>query len=345
MYQCILCEDWFHGSCLARRCAGVEAEARRNEDGEFVCIDCFAHHPPLWRYHHASIPVLTGDDPVDVVGLAVEAAAPPLCSQVSDSDGVLPGTLKRARSDASNANRNDDHTDNDENGAGGAKRACTTATGDDIAATADPAAIADPAATGVDSDRQKLDTCTAPPAVSGPGFELGDILVPRIKPLVRFFPRGWRETLCSCSTCSAGRDAAGLGFLTDESKWPVLAEAESDDDDDDGDDNDDDGDDVNVESGSGQGSGDGISGAGAGGADQHQPHDALLNAMLGAFATLPSSQQVLGLTAYEALKSRFREFARPFATTGRTITERDIRDFFASLPRPGDDSSIGEPFA
>lgn len=49
MYQCVVCEDWFHEDCIAKQ-SGQDAT------GDFVCCDCVKQHSVLFQpSHHASL--------------------------------------------------------------------------------------------------------------------------------------------------------------------------------------------------------------------------------------------------------------------------------------------------
>ena len=47
MIQCIICEDWYHGTCLKIEKSMLEKE----DNGELICIECISKHEHLQYYN------------------------------------------------------------------------------------------------------------------------------------------------------------------------------------------------------------------------------------------------------------------------------------------------------
>ncbi|KAK6205019.1 putative zinc finger in N-recognin-domain-containing protein [Scheffersomyces amazonensis] len=50
-----------------------------------------------------------------------------------------------------------------------------------------------------------------------------------------------------------------------------------------------------------------------------------------ALSSLPREQAIEGLQAYDKIRSKLRDFFKPFAEQGKIVTEEEVRDFFAKV--------------
>ncbi|CAK7896288.1 hypothetical protein CAAN1_03S02894 [[Candida] anglica] len=57
----------------------------------------------------------------------------------------------------------------------------------------------------------------------------------------------------------------------------------------------------------------------------------LLELGAGALQSLPREQAIEGLQAYDKIKSKLRDFFRPFAEDGKVVTEDEVRNFFSKV--------------
>ncbi|ODV79992.1 uncharacterized protein CANTADRAFT_89589 [Suhomyces tanzawaensis NRRL Y-17324] len=52
-----------------------------------------------------------------------------------------------------------------------------------------------------------------------------------------------------------------------------------------------------------------------------------------ALLSLPREQAIEGLQAYDKIRSKLKDFFKPFAEQGKVVTEKEVRDFFGSMEK------------
>jgi E3 ubiquitin-protein ligase UBR7 len=63
--------------------------------------------------------------------------------------------------------------------------------------------------------------------------------------------------------------------------------------------------------------------------------DSLLDAGTRALSSLPRTQALDGIVAYQTLSARLKGFFQGFVQTGKVVSEADVRGFFAEMKESG----------
>ena len=59
--------------------------------------------------------------------------------------------------------------------------------------------------------------------------------------------------------------------------------------------------------------------------------DSLLDAGTRALSSLPRTQAINGIVAYQRLSTKLKSFFQGFASSGKVVSEADVRGFFAEM--------------
>lgn len=67
--------------------------------------------------------------------------------------------------------------------------------------------------------------------------------------------------------------------------------------------------------------------------DDSSATGSLLDLGADALLTLPREKAIEGLQAYDKIRSKLRDFFKPFAEQGKVVTEEEVRDFFGAIKK------------
>lgn len=67
--------------------------------------------------------------------------------------------------------------------------------------------------------------------------------------------------------------------------------------------------------------------------DDSSATGSLLDLGAGALLSLPREKAIEGLQAYDKIRTKLRDFFKPFAEQGKVVTEEEVRDFFGSIKK------------
>ncbi|KAF9135184.1 hypothetical protein BGX30_011608 [Mortierella sp. GBA39] len=303
MLQCVICEDWFHDSCI-----GITPHGDDFDD--FICRTCTKDHPFLKRYlHHPSF----------MFGLSEKGGGPKSVVMVDSSkapgntkDALIKEDVKTALSDSLV-----DIVSTEE-----FKTAVTTGTTTTSTSVTTSTTIAERSTTTVvattDSVVKSQDEKVAKGKRLLESTTISDSdetkdLNKRIKLDVEaksdsaickldqqptdpypnqevnlFATEGWRDLLCQCTSCMAMYTKEGVtSFILGEE---AVYEAEDDD----------------------------------------EAESSTLESGMKKLGEMDRVQMMDGMMAYNRMRDEVRAFLEPYSQQGKVVTESDIHAFFAA---------------
>ncbi|KAG0271886.1 hypothetical protein BGZ95_000250 [Linnemannia exigua] len=309
MLQCVICEDWFHDTCI-----GITPHGDDFDD--FICRTCTKDHPFLRRYaHHPSF----------MIGLSEKGGGPKSIVMIDSSkadgktamDSTKPTAIKEDVKDESSESLVDVvSTDNETTSVSATTTTATAATTTTtITTTSSGTTVVE--MTGTVVEKQTEDVVQGKRALettattnNNEGVEESN---KRIKldsevksesyvckleqqPADRypdqemnlFATEGWRDLICQCASCLVLYTKEGVAsYILGEE--PVY-EAEDDD----------------------------------------EAESSTLESGMKKLGEMDRVQMMDGMMAYNRMRDEVRAFLEPYSQQGKVVTESDIHAFFAA---------------
>ncbi|KAF9314777.1 hypothetical protein BG003_003849 [Podila horticola] len=303
MFQCVLCEDWFHDTCI-----GITPHGDDFDD--FICRDCTKEHPFLRRY---------AQNPLFMIGLSKKDGGPKAVTMVDCSKDSKGKTKARGvRNDesaevdvtttstpAANTLEIKDENDKDikevlalssttTTTATITSTTITTTTTPEVESTVKVQVKRSIESTDIDhqdketkeEDHKRIKLDSSPPKQSCKLQEQPEDAYPDLA-MSLFASEGWRDLLCQCTACTKLYILESCEFITGEEE---VYEDEDDD----------------------------------------EAETSILESGMKKLNEMDRVQMMEGMLAYSKMRDEIRDFLAPFSEQGKTVTQSDIQAFFAA---------------
>lgn len=274
MFQCLVCEDWFHEKCI-----GEGRVPDQDDFDAFVCQVCVGKNEWLGRYVGNKTAFMSTLETYSEIKVDVEATNEALASTVeSIESNPMPSIAEPGRAASTEP---PDAPSPSNVPTTGVKRSLST----------------DPETSSLPPKRVKSESEETPVTCKWASL-------PRTPPLpfALFLKEAFRDSLCRCLDCETTR-LRTLPMISHEEETYEPDEDNSD---------------TGLSSPF-------LSAAG------FNTLDSILEAGTRALSSLPRTQALDGIVAYQALSTKLKTFFQGFAETGRVVSEADVRGFFAEM--------------
>ncbi|KAF9413647.1 hypothetical protein BGZ94_000649 [Podila epigama] len=301
MLQCVVCEDWFHDTCI-----GITPHGDDFED--FICRDCTKALPFLRRY---------AQNPLFMIAISSKGAGPKAVTMIdcskSSKDNVadklkrqMNGTREDENAEVDVVSTSATDTPSDTPSVNGEKEDSTTvpatstslssiSTSNEESSVAKESQVKRSVGTmegnsvggkedesnkrvKLDSNQPEKQDCKLKEQPVDPYADLEVNL---------FASEGWRDLLCQCPACINLYNLESCRFITGEEE---VYEDEDDD----------------------------------------EPETSILESGMKKLNEMDRVNMMEGMLAYSKLRDEIRDFLAPFSEQGKTVTASDIQAFFAS---------------
>ncbi|KAG0343485.1 hypothetical protein BG004_005279 [Podila humilis] len=313
MLQCVVCEDWFHDTCI-----GITPHSE--DFADFICRDCTKAHPFLRQY---------AQNPLFMIAINKADSGPKAVTMIDCSKDLKEGSGANADKDTVNSTNDTESTDVDVTTiTSGTSTSVTskvlvdgiaTATAESLTTTSTTTATntatttleaSTPAAAEslivqatttqvkrsvevTDDDKQsehsnkrvKLDTEKIPTGTCK-FKEQAEDAYPGLD-MCLFVSEGWRDLLCQCNECMTMYTVQSCSFIVAEEE---VYEDEDDD----------------------------------------EQETSVLESGMKKLNEMDRVQMMEGMLAYSKMRDEIKDFLAPFSAEGKTVTADDIQAFFAA---------------
>ena len=282
MFQCLVCEDWFHEKCI-----GEGRVPDQDEFDGFVCRSCVGKNEWLGRYVADKKVSLSTLDTYPEVNVDVETVDEKKEENVES--GINPSSSDTQAAEAAETAPNQ-LIDQNIQSTNGVKRSLSE----------------DPETLNSATKRVKVDSetssdpckwATLPPTPSGP--------------FAMFLKQDFRNHLCRCLDCETSR-LRTLPMISEEEETYEPDEDNSD--------------------------------TGSFHISRLLISESLVDAGTRALSSLPRTQAIDGIAAYQTMSSKLKNFLQGFVETKRVVSAEDVRGFFADIQGNGT-APVGTEFA
>ncbi|KFH64098.1 hypothetical protein MVEG_09923 [Podila verticillata NRRL 6337] len=300
MFQCVLCEDWFHDTCI-----GITPHADDFDD--FICRDCTKEHPFLRRYAQNALFMIGlskkdgGPKAVTMVDCSKDSKGKAKASGAKDDESEVDITTTTSTTPSAHT---PEIKDNDKDSKDVSTLSSTTITTTTITSTTTTTTTPEAETTikvqvkrsiesaDIGHDKENKDEEHKRIKLEGPSKqdcklkEQPEDAYPDLT-MSLFASEGWRDLLCQCSSCTQLYILEACEFITGEEE---VYEDEDDD----------------------------------------EAETSILESGMKKLNEMDRVQMMEGMLAYSKMRDEIRDFLAPFSEQGKTVTQSDIQAFFAA---------------